>query len=113
MIRSPQFGTLNHRRSAKHNDPGPVPASVTFGAKRTSNGRHSPQTWSKMTPSGPGTTSAFLPLWGDKWTLCDVGRLMPRRRHTPDRSKFFGYNHSEARRPDSRSNTGHLAGNRD
>ena len=31
MIRSPQFGSLNHRRPAKHNAPGLAAASVAFG----------------------------------------------------------------------------------
>lgn len=30
---------------------------------------------------------------------------------TPTEANFFGYNHSEARRPDNGSDTGHLAGN--
>ena len=39
--------------------------------------------------SGPGTTCASLPLWGDKQTLRDGGRLMSRRQNNPDRSRFF------------------------
>jgi hypothetical protein len=34
-------------------------------------------------------------------------------RTTPTEANFFGYNHSEARRSDNRSDTGHLAGNPD
>jgi len=38
---------------------------------------------------------------------------MSRRRHNPDRSNFFGYNHSEARLPENRPDTGLLVGNPD
>lgn len=49
---------------------------------------------------GPSTTSASLPPSGDKQTLRGLGRFMSRRRTQPTETNFFGYNQSEARRPD-------------